>query len=330
MLRRAVAEATSRELPPPVRLARVQLRTLFAVIAAAGAFYLLLPQLANVDDSVQALRSADWWWLVAAVVLSCLTYVFAAVGLMSGVSPPLPFGRTVQVQVASSFVNRVSPANVGGMALNVRFMQRAGIDSAEAVTGIGLNVLSGAVVHIGLLVVFVSWAGQQPGTAFNLPSSSTTLVVIAVVLAVVGLVAATRRGRLLLRSHVLDFGRRSWTSVASLARSPLRLAGLLGGSLGVTVAYGVAFGCAVQAFGGGVGIPELGAVYLGAAALAAAAPTPGGLGAMEAALCAGLTAAGQEPSLALASVLSYRLATFWLPILPGWLAFHGLERRGLI
>ena len=30
--------------------------------------------------------------------------------------------------MASSFVNRVTPANVGGMALNVRFMQKAGVD----------------------------------------------------------------------------------------------------------------------------------------------------------------------------------------------------------
>ena len=48
---------------------------------------------------------------------------------------------------------------------------------------------------------------------------------------------------------------------------------------------------------------------------------------MEAALVAGLTAAGQEPSLALASVLTFRLATFWLPIVPGWLAFRRLERH---
>ena len=98
-------------------------------------------------------------------------------------------------QMASSFVNRVTPANVGGMALNVRFLQKAGIAPAEAVTGIGLNVAAGGIVHLVLLVIFVAWAGQSDSNTFEIPSSSKILVVIAVVLAVVGLIAATRWGR---------------------------------------------------------------------------------------------------------------------------------------
>ena len=71
-------------------------------------------------------------------------------------------------------------------------------------------------------------------------------------------------------------------------------------------------------------------MYLGASLIAAAAPTPGGLGALEAALVAGFTGVGMEPGLAVAVVLSYRLVTYWLPILPGWISFHVLERRNLI
>jgi uncharacterized membrane protein YbhN (UPF0104 family) len=39
---------------------------------------------------------------------------------------------------------------------------------------------------------------------------------------------------------------------------------------------------------------------------------------------------GMDSGVAVAAVLSYRLVTYWLPILPGWLSFHHLERRGLI
>ena len=46
------------------------------------------------------------------------------------------------------------------------------------------------------------------------------------------------------------------------------------------------------AYDGGVTFAEVGAVYTGASLLAAAAPTPGGLGAMEAALVAGFTGWG--------------------------------------
>ena len=86
----------------------------------------------------------------------------------------------------------------------------------------------------------------------------------------------------------------------------------------------------MAAFHGDISFAEVGAVYLGASLIAAAAPTPGGLGALEAALVAGFTGVGMDSGVAVAAVLSYRLVTYWLPILPGWLSFHVLERRGLI
>ena len=69
------------------------------------------------------------------------------------------------------------------------------------------------------------------------------------------------------------------------------------------------------------------AIYLAASAVAAAAPTPGGLGALEAAAIAGLVAAGMPNDIAVPSVFLFRLATFWLPILPGWVAFQYMERE---
>jgi hypothetical protein len=88
------------------------------------------------------------------------------------------------------------------------------------------------------------------------------------------------------------------------------------------LASAAALAASVQAFGGGPGLVALGAVYLAAAALAAAAPTPGGLGAIEAALVAGLTGVGMQAGPAVSAVLLYRLATYWLPVLPGWLCWR--------
>ena len=215
------------------------------------------------------------------------------------------------------------------MALNVRFMQKAGIEPRGAVTGMGLNVLAGGVVHAVLLVLFLAWAGQS-SSGFKIPSSSKVLVFIVILLAILGVVVATRWGRRLIRTKVFHFFRESWRSLVVLSRSPLKLAMLFGGSAGVTLAYIAALAAAVAAFGGGLTFAQVGAVYLGASVVAAAAPTPGGLGAMEAALVAGLTGVGMDPGEAVAAVLSYRLATYWLPILPGWISFHILERRNFI
>jgi undecaprenyl-diphosphatase len=98
----------------------------------------------------------------------------------------------------------------------------------------------------------------------------------------------------------------------------------------VTLAYFAGLAASVQAFGGGIGIAEIGAVYMAASAIAAASPTPGGLGAIEAALVAGLTGVGLGAGPAVSAVLTYRLATYWLPVAPGWIALHVLQRRDYV
>jgi undecaprenyl-diphosphatase len=329
-IRESVAEVTGREPEKLEPLVRVRPRTIFMIATLTGAFYFLLPQLANVDDSVSALRSANWGWIAACVVTSILTYVAAAVGMVGGVAEKLSLAPTTQVQLASSFVNRVTPANVGGMALNVRYLQKAGVPPAEAVAGMGLNVVAGGIVHIVLLFVFFAWAGRSGGEGFSLPSSSKVLVVIAVLLAVLGIAMASRWGRKIVIRKVWPAVRQALASVGTLARSPRRLLLLFGGSIGVTLAYVASLACAVNAFDANVSFAQVGAVYLGSSIIAAAAPTPGGLGAMEAALVAGFTAIGMDGALAVATVLSYRLATYWLPILPGWISLKLLERHNYI
>jgi undecaprenyl-diphosphatase len=328
-LRSQIAAVTGAEPLPLERLIRVRPRTLMMITVGVGAFYLLLPQLADVGDSFTALRHANFAWIAVCIVMSLATYIASAIGQAGGVPGHLPFLPNVGAQAASSFVNRVTPANVGGMALNVRFMQKVGIDPPVAVTGMGLNVLAGAIVHAVLLVLFFAWAGQSQ-SGFKIPASSKLLVIIAVVLALAGVVMATRWGRRLVRVHVVTFVKQSWSSIKVLARSPGKLVMLVGGSAGVTLAYIAALAAAVAAFKGDVTFAQVGAVYLGASLVAAAAPTPGGLGAIEAALVAGLTGVGMEPGPAVAAVLSYRLATYWLPILPGWISFQVLERRNFI
>jgi uncharacterized membrane protein YbhN (UPF0104 family) len=104
----------------------VRPRTLLAIAALAGAFYFLLPQIADVSNSWHALQHVNWAWLPVIIGLSALTYVASAMALLGAVPGHVPFGPAVLTQGASSFINRVSPANVGGMALNARFLQKSG------------------------------------------------------------------------------------------------------------------------------------------------------------------------------------------------------------
>ena len=328
--RAAALAASGREDQELARIQRVRPRTLLAIAAAAGAFYYLLPQLAQVGSSWRAVQSADWAWLPLVIALSAVTYLASAVALMGAVLPRIRFWPTVLAQAASSFVNRVSPANVGGMALNARFLQKSGVETSTGIAAVGVNSLVGAIVHLVLIVIFFTWAGQGLGKAFKLPSSSKLLLILAVVAAIAGLVLATRPGRRLATGTLIPRLKSAAASLRRVAQVPAKMIMLFGGSALITLAYIGALAASVQAFGGGPGVIMVGAVYLGAAAIAAAAPSPGGLGAIEAALVAGLTGVGMQAGPAVSAVLLYRLTTYWLPIAPGWLSWRALLRWGYV
>jgi glycosyltransferase 2 family protein len=309
------------------QLQRVRPRTLLTIAALAGAFYFLLPQIAQVSSSWHAILSANWAWLPAVILLSALTYVASAMALIGGVPGHVPFWPTVLAQFASSFINRVSPANVGGMALNARFLQKAGSDPPASVAAVGVNSLAGAIMHLVLIVVFFVLAGHDLTKAFKLPSGTKILLILAVILAVLGIVLATRPGRRWTRKQLLPGLRSAADSLRRAAASPVKMGLLFGGSALITLFYIVALVASIKAFGTGPGLIIVGAVYLASSALAAAAPTPGGLGAIEAALITGLVGVGMHSGPAVSAVLLYRLATYWLPILPGWLSWRFLQRR---
>jgi len=325
--RSAAAAAGGVSDQPMARLQRVRPRTLLAIAAAAGAFYLVLPKLAQVGGSWQALRSADWAWLAVVIAASALTYLASAAALIGSVPIWPPAWPTVLAQAASSFVNRVSPANIGGMALNVRFLQKSGVPPAAGVAAVAVNSLVGALVHVIMLVIFAAVASRALAQAFKLPSASKLLLILAAAAALAGIILATRKGRRFAATRLLNGARSAAASLRPVAASPAKLTLLLGGSALVTTAYISGLAASVQAFGGGPGFAEIGAVYLGASAIAAASPTPGGLGAIEAALVAGLTGVGLSSGAAVSAVLAYRLATYWLPIVPGWVSLRLLQRR---
>ena len=328
--RAAATAASGLSEQPLARLQRVRLKSLLAIAAAAGAFYFILPQLAHVGSSWQALQSAHWAWLPVVLAASALTYLASAAALISAVPGPIPFWPTTLTQAASSFVNRVSPANVGGMALNARFLQKRGVPPGAGIAAVGVNALMGAVAHLVLMVIFFSLAGHELAHTFKLPPASKLLLVLAAAAALVGIVLATSRGRRFAAARILPALRSAAASLRTVAASPLKLALLFGASAMVTLAYIAGLVGSVHAFGGGVGIAEIGAVYLGAAVIAAVSPTPGGLGAIEAALVAGLTGVGMHAGPAVSAVLTYRLATYWLPIVPGWLSWRFLQKRDYV
>jgi uncharacterized protein (TIRG00374 family) len=310
------------------KLERISPRAVITAVMLGLAFYFLIPQLAevNLDD----IREADWGWFPLVVLFSLLTYFGASIAMLGSVPDRLRFLPTLEAQIGASFVNRISPVKVGGMATNLRYLQKSGVEPPVAVAGIGVSSVVGFIVHMTLLVVFVSTAGRSAADSISLPSGQAVLVGLVVVMTLAGGVLLLPIGRRMVLDRLWPIIKQSVSGIGNVASRPSKVLALFGGSFVITTSYILALWYSVQAFGGGIGFVSVGAVYLAGQAVAQAAPTPGGIGAAEAALIAGLTAFGLAAEIAVPAVFLYRFATFWLPILPGWIAIRHLLRIGAL
>jgi undecaprenyl-diphosphatase len=329
-LRSEILEVTGSPEPEYAQVERVSARRVAVWLFTGVAVYLLIHQLSDVQLLAQQIRDADWRWLPAVVAMSVLSFAAATLSAIGSVPDRLPPWPTFVAQVGASFVNWVTPAKVGGLALGARYMERQGVNPAVAVTGAGINAVAGAVMHAALLAFFVVVVGVGGLDGVHPPSARTVALVGLGILAAAALVAAVPAGRRLVYRHVVPSVRRAIGGMRELAGHPGKLALLFGGSALVTLCYAFGLVACVEAFGGGLTVPAIIATYLVGAAIAQVAPTPGGIGAVEAALIAGLTAAGVDKETAVPAVFLFRLATFWLPILPGWVAFAWLQRTDRI
>lgn len=314
----------------PARLERVKPRTLISLIAGAIGAYFLLTQLTHIEFG-PLIENAEWGWVAAAVVFSALSYVAAAMSLLGFVPERVPFPRTVAAQVAGSFVKIVAPAAVGGVALNTRFLQRAGVRPGLAVASVGASQLFGLGCHILMLLAF----GYLTGTE-KTPSLSPSRTVIAGLLTVAVLVLVVTSIPFL-RKFVVTRVRSLFAGVVprmlDVLQRPQKLVTGIGGMLLLTGCFVMCLDASIRAFGSetaSISIASVAVVFLAGNALGSAAPTPGGVGAVEATLTVGLTAVGLPLEVAAPAVLLFRLLTLWLPVLPGWLAFNQLSRKGAL
>jgi uncharacterized protein (TIRG00374 family) len=326
-IREQMAKETGTEVPAQETLTRVQLQTVAMVAVLALAVHILLPQVGELRQTIAAFRQVRWEWLVGALLGVMAMYSSAALSLLGAAPQPLAWGRTVLVQLAGSAMNRFVPKGLGGLGLNQRYLERQGIQRPLAAASIAVSMSATALIHIPSLVLVAALLGRTGVDPVHLPRNWPTLAAFVVAITVVGLIVVVRSPALRRRFEpVLRVGR----GLRELLRSPRRTLTVGCGALGALVADASTLAVCLRAFGPYGTLLKVAAVYLGGMAIAAASPTPDGLGALEAALVAGLTALGYPAAQAVAGVLTYRLFNFWLPILPGLAAFRYLQRRQVI
>ncbi len=313
------------------------------VLVAIGALYVLVPALAGIKDTWDRLGNGEPGWLTAALFLEiasfgCYVALFRAV---IGRDEGIDWAQSYRITMAGLAATRlIAAGGLGGIALTVWALRRDGLDPRTVALKMAVlmvllyAVYMGAVIVAGIGLRVGIFSGAAPFALTVLPAS------IAAAIVALCLAVGARGGDLGEAAKRLGASRRSERLRAALQTVPRTLAeGVRGAiellrtrpadTLGAVGWWGfdiaVLWAC-LHAFGN----PPPPAVLVMSYFVGMTAnllPLPGGIGGVEGGMIGALAAFGVPGGLALVGVLSYRAFSFWLPTIPGAVAYLGILRR---
>ena len=332
------AQVAGIEVPKLIEPRRISWINLALVAGTLIGGWALIGVLVNVTKSWSTITGADWGWVAAVFVLAQAAYPALAVATVGSVTDTLPYGRTVALEVANTFV-ALAGGSMGALATRVRFFQQQGYDATLAVSSGVLISTASWIVKGGLFVIAIPIAisqfnfADQPTTTGGGSGSSTARLVWIIVLAIVvigillGLVFAIPRWRRLAAAKLRPKASEVWGHLKLLSTHPRNLVEIFGGEIVAQILVAMALGAALHAFNQHLSLAALIIVLTLGSMLGGISPVPGGMGVVEAGMILALTAAGIPENDAVAAVFVQRLFTAYLPPIWGWFCLIWMRKR---
>jgi uncharacterized membrane protein YbhN (UPF0104 family) len=309
---------------------------LVAVVALA-ALYLALPALAGFDETWRLLKSGNAWWLALGVALEVGSYAGYVLLFQRvfGRVDAIGFRRSLEITLAGVAATRLlATAGAGGVALTGWALRRSGMPRAAVVSGLTTFLVTLYSVYMAALVLtgLGLRSGLLPGPA---PFALTVVPAVFGTVVIAGaLAAASVPGDLPARLHDdarrgVRLGAKGIAAVARGVRGALRLLrtrdpGVLGALAWWGFDVAVLWAC-FHAFGDAPPVAVVVLVYF-VGMLANTLPLPGGVGGVDGGMIGAAIGFGIDERLAIVAVLAYRAIAFWLPTVPGALAYMRLRR----
>ncbi len=318
-LRELSATATGTEVPTLEELHRVSGMNLAMAVGTLFALVVLLGEVGSPSAMWDTIKNAQWSWAVLAFILSLATNFGYAIALQGTVPETLPLLTTAEVELGMSFSNLAIPS-VGGIAMQIRYLQKQGVPIASAVAAGGF--LSGFINTVESVVIFVIALALSPTTVHtgSIPTSSIAAVILIAIL-VVALGAGLVFGLPRLRRRVMPLLKQGLDTLWSAMRSPKRLGQLFAGNILATLLYGFVLWCCILAFGGSISYWTLLVLNIGIGTIASMVPIPGGNVAVGTiGMTGALTAVGISNEVAVAAVLLNQIVVNYVPAVMGWFA----------
>ncbi len=316
-----------------------------AVAVAIAGLYVLLPAIAGLDETWRRLAEGDPWWLSAALgfeLLSYLSYVVLFRTVFAPGQPEIGWIESYRITMAGVAATRLlAAAGAGGIVLNVWALRKLGMSgrqvAARMATFMALlyGVFMMALVIGGLGLRSGVLSGPAPFGLTVVPAIFGALVIAASMVirslsddlddALARLAAAEGRGARWARSLATAPAAIASGVSGALALLRSRRRGTLGAPGWWAFDVAVLWAC-LRAFGGDPSVAIVVMAYF-VGMLANLLPVPGGIGTVDGGMIAALVGLGVSAGLAIVAVLSYRAFAFWLPTIPGLVAYLQLVRE---
>src|SRR4051794_30999077 len=316
------------------------------------AIYVLVPKLTDTGDTLERVGSATWYWVVVAVGFNALSFVaYTALfrGVLGGreddeVRRRLDLRASYQITMSAFAATLLfSAGGAGGLALTYWALRKAGMPRRRsacrmvAFLTLQYGVYLVALVIFGVLLRTGVLNGDHPLAGTVIPAALAAFGIAVFLLVslipgdverrMTGFGTGYRRAQLARRlasvPATVSTGVR--TALGHL-RDPRSGALALGGSVGYWAAnigvlwasfkafhLDVDFGVVVQGF------------FVGMVAnlLPSAA---GGVGSVDAGMIGAFVLFGIQAKIVFPAILTFRAIFFWLPIIPGVIAYFQLRR----
>jgi uncharacterized protein (TIRG00374 family) len=316
------------------------------VLVVACFFYYVLPRIIGLGPTLRLLRRGDFWWLALGVVFEVLSFAGESIefhGVFATPENGLDLRGSTEIAVAGAAATKLfASAGAGGVALTVWALHGYGLSAAAIADGmVCYYILTYAVYMFAMAIAGYGlylgvFSGPAPAGLTLAPAAFAT-VVILVVVAMLFVYEPTERFMQQRAERSSGRAAKRWLSAAKWPRAlhdgELAAIDLVKrrdpALLGAIASWGFDIGVLWAGFHA-FGHSPSGAVlvmgyYVGT--MANVLPLPGGVGGVEGGMIGTFLGFGVPRQLTVLAVLAYRTISYWLPAIPGAIAYVRLRRR---
>ena len=299
------------------------------MLLALVILYGVLPNLHAFGLDFHLTFPLHWQYVIYAVGAFYLTFIVSSLSYSFLALYRVKWAQLLLIQMASTSLSLLLPAGIGNISLNYLYLRNRHHNRAQAGLVIGVNNAIGVVANISLLLVLIIVFGANKKVLGVYSQNHSYLLLAAGAVVVLSIVTAW-----LFNTHIkkiMAIRRQIMEALRHYRRRYTNIFKALLCAWAQAAATAFAFWLCLSAYGIHLAYPIAFLIYSLSVIVGAAIPTPGGLGGVEASLTAGIVAThGASASVALAAVLTYRLVSYWLPVVAGSVSLVAVERLKLI